>query len=224
MNIITPSVTIIDMKDYSQMLKKIERIGRVCYKSERNITETSAEQFVRNIIKNGHESVIEHETVTVKVICDRGVTHEIVRHRLASYSQESTRYCNYSNDTFSNRITVIDIASGFKYDLNNETDAKKYAIWNDAMKSAEKYYFELLKLGAAPQEARSVLPNSLKTEIIITMNLREWRHFFILRLDKKAHPQMREVAGLVYKEFCKAMPVFFNSLDVDYEDEPTETQ
>lgn len=92
------------------------------------------------------------------------------------------------------------------------------------MKSAEKYYFELLKLGAAPQEARSVLPNSLKTEIIITMNLREWRHFFRLRLDKKAHPQMREVAGLIYKEFRKAMPVFFNSLDVDYEDESTETQ
>ncbi len=224
MDIITPSVTIIDMKDYSQMLKKIERIGRVCYKSERNITETSAEQFVRNIIKNGHESVIEHETVTVKVICDRGVTHEIVRHRLASYSQESTRYCNYSNDTFNNRITVIDIASGFKYDLNNETDAKKYAIWNEAMESAEKYYFELLKLGAVPQEARSVLPNSLKTEIIITMNLREWRHFFKLRLDKKAHPQMREVAGLIYKEFRKAMPVFFSSLDVDYEDESTEIQ
>ena len=223
-DIITPSVTIIDMKDYSQMLKKIERIGRVCYKSERNITETSAEQFVRNIIKNGHESVIEHETVTVKVICDRGVTHEIVRHRLASYSQESTRYCNYSNDTFNNRITVIDIASGFKYDLNNETDAKKYAIWNEAMESAEKYYFELLKLGAVPQEARSVLPNSLKTEIIITMNLREWRHFFKLRLDKKAHPQMREVAGLIYKEFRKAMPVFFSSLDVDYEDESTEIQ
>ncbi len=213
MNIITPSVTIIDMKDYSQMLKKIERIGRVCYKSERNITETSAEQFVRNIIKNGHESVIEHETVTVKVVCDRGVTHEIVRHRLASYSQESTRYCNYSNDMFSNRITVIDIASGFKYDLNNETDAKKYAIWNEAMESAEKFYFELLKLGAAPQEARSVLPNSLKTEIIISMNLREWRHFFKLRLDKKAHPQMREVADMIYQKFYKAMPVFFSGLD-----------
>ncbi len=214
MNIITPSVTIIDMKDYSLMLKKIERIGRVCYKSERNITETSAEQFVRNIIKNGHESVIEHETVTVKVICDRGVTHEIVRHRLASYSQESTRYCNYSNEMFNNSITVIDIASGFRYDLNDETDARKYAIWNEAMQSAEKYYFELLKLGAAPQEARSVLPNSLKTEIIISMNLREWRHFFKLRLDKKAHPQMREVADMIYQKFLKEMPVFFSGLDI----------
>ncbi|MBE5928054.1 MAG: FAD-dependent thymidylate synthase [Lachnospiraceae bacterium] len=214
MNITAPSVTIIDMEDYSVMLKKIERIGRVCYKSERNITETSAEQFVKNILANGHESVIEHESVTVKVICDRGVTHEIVRHRLASYSQESTRYCNYSGDKFNNSITVIDIASGFGYDLNNETDAKKYEVWNKAMKASEEYYFELLKLGAAPQEARAVLPNSLKTELIMTMNLREWRHFFKLRLSKKAHPQMREIANLIYDEFIKAMPVFFSKLDI----------
>ncbi len=216
MNIIEPSVEIIDMKDYSDILKKIERVGRVCYKSERSITENSAEQFVKNIISNGHESVIEHELITVKIICDRGVTHEIVRHRIASYSQESTRYCNYSNDSFNNRITVINIASGFKYDLNNETDAKKYEIWNHAMESAEKYYFELLKLGAAPQEARSVLPNSLKTEIIVSMNIREWRHFFTLRLDTKAHPQMRQVAGMLYEEFVSKLPVFFSKLDVDY--------
>ncbi len=215
MNIVRPSIEIIDMNDYSSMLQKIERIGRVCYKSEKSITDSSAEQFVQNIIKNGHESVIEHETVTVKVICDRGVTHEIVRHRVASYSQESTRYCNYSNDTFNNRITIIDIASGFKYDLDNEVDAAKYEIWKEAMENAEKYYFELLKLGAAPQEARSVLPNSLKTEIMMTMNLREWRHFFKLRLSSKAHPQMREVAALIYQEFIKKMPVFFSKLDVD---------
>ncbi len=216
MNIIEPSVEIIDMQDYSDILRKIERVGRVCYKSERSITENSAEQFVKNIISNGHESVIEHELVTVKIICDRGVTHEIVRHRIASYSQESTRYCNYSNDSFNNRITVIDIASGFKYDLNNEIDAKKYDIWTRAMESAEKYYFELLKLGAAPQEARSVLPNSLKTEIIVSMNLREWRHFFKLRLDAKAHPQMRQVAAMIYEEFVEKLPVFFCKLDVDY--------
>lgn len=222
MNIIEPSVEIIDMKSYSDILKKIERVGRVCYKSERSITENSAEQFVKNIISNGHESVIEHELITVKIICDRGVTHEIVRHRIASYSQESTRYCNYSNDTFNNRITVIDIASGFGYNLDNEIDAKKYEIWNKAMESAEKYYFDLLKLGAAPQEARSVLPNSLKTEIIVSMNIREWRHFFKLRLDSKAHPQMRQVAGMIYKEFLSRLPAFFCKLDVDYTTEPDE--
>lgn len=222
MNVIEPSVEIIDMKDYSEILKKIERVGRVCYKSERSITENSAEQFVKNIISNGHESVIEHELITVKIICDRGVTHEIVRHRIASYSQESTRYCNYSNDIFNNRITVIDIASGFKYDLNNEIDAKKYDVWMHAMESAEKYYFELLKLGAAPQEARSVLPNSFKTEIIVSMNIREWRHFFKLRLDSKAHPQMRQIAGMIYEELSSRLPVFFYRLDVDYTPESEE--
>ena len=126
MNVTKPSVEIIDMKDYDEMIRKIEKIGRVCYKSEGNITEESAERFIRNILKRGHESVIEHEAVTVRMICDRGITHEIVRHRIASYSQESTRYCNYSGDKFGNEITVIDIAGGFSYDLNNETDLQKY--------------------------------------------------------------------------------------------------
>ena len=119
MKITKPSVEIIDMKDYDSMIKKIEKIGRVCYKSENNIKEGSAERFIAGILKRGHESVIEHEDITVRMVCDRGVTHEIVRHRIASYSQESTRYCNYSIDKFGNEITVIDLASGFKYDLND---------------------------------------------------------------------------------------------------------
>lgn len=198
-----PSVEIIDMKDYDEMIRKIEKIGRVCYKSEGNITEESAERFIRNILKRGHESVIEHEAVTVRMICDRGITHEIVRHRIASYSQESTRYCNYSGDKFGNEITVIDIAGGFSYDLNNETDLQKYEAWMRAMENAEKSYFELIELGATPQEARSVLPNSLKTEIVVTMNLRSWRNFFRLRCDSHAHPQMREVANIALDLFKK---------------------
>ena len=108
---------------------------------------------------------------------------------MASYSQESTRYCNYSNDKFDNQIRCIDIATGFEYDLNNETDKKKYEIWNMAMQDAEKHYFEMLELGAKPQEARSILPNSLKTELVMTMNIREWRHFFKLRAAAAVHPQ-----------------------------------
>lgn len=212
MKIILPSIEIIDMDEYSAILQKIERIGRICYKSEENITDVSAERFIANLVKRGHESVIEHENISIRLICDRGVTHEIVRHRIASYSQESTRYCNYSNEKFDSQISVIDIASGFSYDLNNEVDAKKYKIWNDAMEASEKYYFELLKLGATPQEARSVLPNSLKTEIMITMNLREWRHFFRLRLSHGAHPQMREVANLIFEEFKKRLPIFFRDV------------
>ena len=158
MKIIKPSIEIIDMDSYESILKKIEKIGRVCYKSESKITEDSAEKFIRNLLTRQHESVIEHESVTVRMICDRGVTHEIVRHRIASYSQESTRYCNYAGDKFDNQITVIDLASGFSYDLSNENDKAKYDVWTTAMQQAEQSYFRMLELGATPQEARSVLP------------------------------------------------------------------
>lgn len=213
MKIIQPSVEIVSINDYSTIIKKIERIGRVCYKSEEQITDVSAERFIAGLLRRGHESVIEHEVVSVRVICDRGVTHEIVRHRLGSYSQESTRYCNYSNDKFDNRITVIDLASGFQYDMRNEHDAAKYEVWKEAMDAAEQSYFKLLKLGADPQEARSVLPNSLKTEIVMTMNLREWRHFCRLRCNNKAHPQMRQVALMIYNLFLEKMPVFFRDIE-----------
>lgn len=213
MNIIKPSVEIIDMKDYDQMIRKIEKIGRVCYKSEGNITEESAERFISNILKRGHESVIEHESVTVRMTCDRGITHEIVRHRIASYSQESTRYCNYTGEKFGNEITVIDLAGGFEYNLNDENDRKKYEVWTKAMENAEKFYFEMIELGATPQEARAVLPNSLKTEIVVTMNLRSWRNFFHLRCDPHAHPQMREVANIALNVFKEKLPIFFNDIE-----------
>ncbi|MBO6108074.1 MAG: FAD-dependent thymidylate synthase [Eubacterium sp.] len=212
MNIIKPEVEIIDMADYDTIVKKIERIGRVCYKSESNISDGSAERFIKNILSRGHESVIEHEAITVRFICDRGVTHEIVRHRIASYSQESTRYCNYTSDKFGNEITVIDLASGFNYDLNNASDKKKYDIWKRSMEESEKAYFEMLEAGATAQEARSVLPNSLKTEIVITMNIRSWRNFFKLRTDKAAHPQMQEVADIALAEFKKRLPIFFEDI------------
>lgn len=213
MNIIKPSVEIIDMKDYDQMIRKIEKIGRVCYKSEGNITEESAERFISNILKRGHESVIEHEAITVRMTCDRGITHEIVRHRIASYSQESTRYCNYTGEKFGNEITVIDLAGGFEYNLNDENDRKKYEVWTKAMENAEKFYFEMIELGATPQEARAVLPNSLKTEIVVTMNLRSWRNFFHLRCDPHAHPQMREVANIALNVFKEKLPIFFNDIE-----------
>ncbi len=215
MRAVKPEVEIIDREPYPEMLKKIEQIGRVCYKSEDRITEDSAEKFIRGILKSGHESVIEHESVTVRVICDRGVSHEIVRHRIASYSQESTRYCNYSKDKFGNQITVIDIASGFSYDLEDPADRKKYEIWTEAMEHAERSYFAMLEAGAALQEARSVLPNSLKTELVMTMNLREWRHFLQLRLTAAAHPQIREIARMILVLFQKEMPVFFADLPAD---------
>lgn len=214
MQVIKPSIEIIDMDDYEKIVKKIERIGRVCYKSEGKITEDSAEKFIKGLLTRQHESVIEHENVTVRFVCDRGVTHEIVRHRIASYSQESTRYCNYSGDKFDNQITVIDLASGFQYDLSKENDKAKYEVWTKAMENAEQSYFRMLELGATPQEARSVLPNSLKTEIVVTDESPFWRNFFRLRVDSHAHPQMREVAKMVYEEFQKRLPVFVADLDI----------
>ncbi|WP_333650481.1 FAD-dependent thymidylate synthase [Lacrimispora sp.] len=190
-----------------QILEQIERAGRVCYKSESKITKGSSEQFVKNILKSGHESVIEHCSLSVRIICDRGVTHEIVRHRIASYSQESTRYCNYASNKFNNELTFIEPCFWKK-----ENDIDKLNIWIQTMEYIEKQYLKLMELGATAQEARSILPNSLKTEIVVTMNLREWRHFFRLRAASGAHPQMQEVAFMILEKFKEELPVFFNDI------------
>ncbi len=201
MEIIKPQFIIEDKIDGKKILKNLERYGRICYKSEDKITPESAAEFVRGILKSGHESVIEHEKITVRIICDRGVTHEIVRHRLASYSQESTRYCNYK----SRGIQVIE---PFFF----VGDKAKYQVWKKTMEACEMGYNKLIELGATPQEARSVLPNSLKTELVITYNLREWRHFFKLRCSKRAHPQMREIVIPLLKEFKKRIPILFDDI------------
>jgi thymidylate synthase (FAD) len=209
---IKPSIEILTDTDYETMLKKIERAGRVCYKSEERSGENTAEGFIRGIIKRGHESVIEHESITVRIVCDRGVSHEIVRHRLASYSQESTRYCNYSADKFGRQITCIDPSAAFGYCDCDATDRQKQDIWRQAMEDAERAYFDLLKAGAKPEEARGVLPNALKTEIVVTMDLREWRHFLRLRTSRAAHPQMVEIATMILEEFQRRYPVFFQDI------------
>lgn len=205
MKIIRPYFIIEDSIDAEAILKRIEKAGRTAYKSEHKITPDSAKKFVKMILDLGHHSVIEHEKVTVRVICDRGISHEVVRHRIASYTQESTRFCNYSKGKFGSEITMIKPCFW-------DDDSKEYEIWENAMENAEKAYMELIKLGAKPQEARSVLPNSLKTEIVITMNLREWRHFFKLRTSKRAHPQMREIATALLQEFKKKIPIVFDDI------------
>lgn len=312
MKIVKASVEILKSASNESLAQRVERIGRVCYKSEAKITEGSAERFVRNLIASGHESVLEHadialevsrramveaeydmdllkyggfenflktthenrtiisgnirawrdflnargsvpwycremvlehklffpefdrwsvydrantrgdkvwqistdeltkkieklkhKRVTVRFICDRGVSHEIVRHRTASFSQESTRYCNYSKDAFGGEISVVEPL----YLVDNP---KAYAIWKTACSAAESAYFAMLNLGSSPQEARAVLPNSLKTEIIMTTNLEGWKHFFDLRLSKGSHPQMREVAGIAYELLKAENPGIFD--------------
>ena len=205
MKIINASYHIETPIDGAEMLKRIEKAGRTCYKSEDRITEESAENFVRMLIERGHESVLEHESITVRFVCDRGISHEIVRHRIASFSQESTRYCNYGNDRFGYEITFI------KPCFLPEVSVT-YRLWKRAMFVAEKKYFGLLNWGCTPQEARTVLPNSTKTEVVMTANLREWRHFLKLRTAKAAHPQMRELTVPLLHELQRQIPVVFDDI------------
>lgn len=210
MKLVNPSFEILDEIDRIKILKKLELCGRVCYKSEQNITEDSAAKFVRSIIKSGHESVIEHVNLTVKFICDRGVSHELVRHRLASYSQESTRYCNYGNNKFGNEITCVKPSW---YDDNLKLACE---MWDDAMDYAEKQYLLMLKYGVTPQDARAVLPNSLKTEIIVTANLREYRHILNLRCSSKAHPDIRILMLGLLRELNCVLPEIFGDIAEKY--------
>lgn len=192
-------------------LKLIELAGRVCWKSEDKITEESHLKFCKHILSKNHESVIEHASATVKFIVDRGVSHELVRHRLASFSQESTRYCSYKNNVTFIIPPWIHIPTGSYADCYNITiEDSASIIWFNSMSDAQYYYQKLLQKGWTPQQARSVLPNSLKTEIVVTANLREWRHIFKLRCDKSAHPQMREIMIPLKEEFQRRIPIIFD--------------
>ena len=202
MRIIKPGVEFMHHVDGQAVMNLLEACGRVCYKSEDRIDEWSAESFLRGIIKRGHEVVLEHASMTVKFTVDRGVSHEIVRHRMASYCQESTRYCNYAGDKFGSEITVIEPCF-FPF------GSFEYADWKRSCRAAESAYFTLLADGRSPQEARAVLPNSLKTELVMTANIREWRHFLRLRCAPGAHPQMREVAIPLLQMFYDVLPVLF---------------
>lgn len=205
MQIVKAGYEILDPLNGEEILKKIERVARVCYKSEDLIGEGTAERMVRSLIKRGHEAMLEHFSFSVKFTVDRGVSHEIVRHRVASFAQESTRYCNYGK---SGEVTFIKPCF---WDENSlEMD-----LWLDNCMMAEKDYLKLLEMGRTPQEARAVLPNSLKTEIVMTANLREWRHFLKLRAvgtTGKPHPQMSEVAVPLLKELQEKVPVVFEDL------------
>ncbi len=201
MEIIEPYYVIETFIDRKDIYKRLEKYGRVAYKSEDSITEDSAERFLSIIIKRGHESILEHANITVRFICDRGVTHEIVRHRLVAYTQESTRYCNYA------KKGVTFIKPPFW-----EKGSPQDVMWESAMFNAATTYEWMIENGCSPQEARSVLPNSLKTEIVTTANIREWRHILKLRCSKSAHPQMRELMIPLLIELKQALPVLFGDI------------
>ena len=229
MKLIKPYYEILTPINGDEILKTIERVARTCYKSEDKINEDSAQKITKSLIEKHQEAMIEFYDIIVKFVCDRGVSHEIVRHRLASYAQESTRYCNYSKDKFDNQITFVipcwcnTIIEG---DENNQKDVSLMDFaWLSAMQHAEFTYNQLIKpenwypkqpIASAwqPQQARAVLPNSLKTEINVKMNLREWRHFFKLRTSPAAHPQMREITIPLLIDFKNKIPIIFDDIIV----------
>ena len=257
MKIIKPSYEILDdiSEDGIKELQKIERCARTCYKSEDRMSEDgeSAKKLIRKLIESGHEAMLEHSCLTVKFITDRGVSHELVRHRMASFAQESTRYCNYSNDKFGQEITVIEPVEFDKlsiehgYDVSREKEAtvtdllrlrnaendderestfavfdehsdiyKAYAYWFLNCYENETYYLQLTNVyDMTPQMARSVLPNSLKTEIVVTANYREWRHIFQLRTAPDAHPEIRRLLMPLLKELKIRIPVIFDDIKVE---------
>ncbi|MBN2712497.1 MAG: FAD-dependent thymidylate synthase [Planctomycetes bacterium] len=201
MQIVKPSVELLWITP--DALQVIELAGRTCYKSEENITEDSAAKFVKMLISRNHDAVIEHASASFRIVTDRGITHEIVRHRVASYAQESTRYCNYSKEKFGNEISVIKPPS--------MTPLQEHE-WKKACEEAERAYFEMLNSGASPQIARSVLPTCLKTEIVMTANFREWRHYLKLRTASGAHPQIIEVSNMIREVLMRACAPVFEDL------------
>ena len=214
MKLIKPSIEFLWMT--AAPLSTIERAGRICYKSEDNINAGSARRFVRKIMKNGHLAMIEHASASYRVICDRGVTHEIVRHRLFSYAQESTRYCNYKGGVTFIIPPWLHAMGEAKYTLNDVSlmfeNHHNDAGWAYHLLTCENEYKRLLQKGWSPQQARGFLPNALKTEIVITGNLREWLHFFELRCAPTAHPQMQEIANMILSDIRGRCAVIFDNI------------
>jgi thymidylate synthase (FAD) len=207
MQVIDPSYEI--MYYDKDALKLLEKIARVCYKSEDKITEYSHESLLKNLITRDHTAMIEHSNVTVKFVHNRGFSHELVRHRIASYAQESTRYCNYSKGKFDGELTMI---KPYWFEENDDIDC---IIWHDTMKKIEQSYMELIKMGQPPQAARGILPNDLKTEIVITANLREWRNIFKLRTAIAAHPDMRRIMVPLFFDLRGIFPIIFNDIKME---------
>ena len=223
MKSIKPSFEILSNINGDEMLRSIEMAGRLCYQSNHKIEDGSAPKFIEMILKRGHLSVIEHVGFSVMFISNRGFSHEQVRHRIASFSQESTRFCNYSTDKFGNEIQCIDLTDSLKTYGIHQKENREFtpeeitnimSIFVSAWDDAQAWYNDLIDEGVQAQFARNVLPIGLKTSIAVTCNLREWREIFTQRTAKVAHPQMKELMRPLLEEIKRKIPIIFD--DIEY--------
>ncbi len=212
--IVAPSVEIITPLDGEAILKHLELCARNCYKSEDKITPDSARMMVKKLLELGHEAMIEHYNFTVKLTCDIGVYKDLTRHRHVSFAIESTRYCNYSKGKFGNELTVIK-------PCHIKENTPEYALWFKTMQLIEQNYNAMAVLGCRPDQLRMLLPHSIKADVIMTANLREWRHIFKLRCAPAAHPSVQEVMNMLLSQLKAAIPVVFD--DINYGEDSTKT-
>ena len=206
MKIVEPWIQVENF-DGKQIMKNIERACRTCYRSEGLITEDSYKKLLKNCINRGHESVMEHEKITVRMQCDVGVYKDLTRHRFGSFSIESTRYCNYGKDKFDNEIKFINPCNMDKKELFNE--------WYSSCIEIEQRYMNMVKLGATPDQMRMILPHSTAAEVTMTANIREWRHILDLRTKKMTHPAIRQLLIPLLLLFKKEMPELFDNIEYD---------
>ena len=211
MKIVEPWVEV-EKIDGTKIMKRIERACRTCYRSEGKITEDSYKNLIKNCITRGHESVLEHEKVTVRIYSDIGSYKDLTRHRFASFSVESTRYCSYDKDKYGNEIKFINPVY--------IEDKKVYELWQKTMQEIEKNYIEMKKLGATTDMCREVLPHSTAAEYTMTANIREWKHIFSLRANNHVHPSIRQIMIPLLKYFQKEMPEIFGDIEYDTEFNP----
>lgn len=207
MKIVKPVVEI-EKVDYNKIMKNLERACRTCYRSENNITEESYKTLLKNCINRGHESILEHEKITIRMICDVGVYKDLTRHRIASFSIESTRYCNYGKDKFENEIKFIE-------PVNIDENTEIYEEWKAACSEIEKHYLKMASLGATPDQMRMILPHSTAAQVTMTANIREWKHILALRANAHAHPAVEQVMIPLLIHFKEKMPEIFDNIEYD---------
>lgn len=209
MQIVEPYIQV-EKVDGKKIMKNIERACRTCYRSEGKITEESYKTLLKNCITRGHESVLEHEKVTIRMYCDLGVYKDLTRHRIASFSIESTRYCNYGKDKFGNELKFIK-------PCNMEEKTKLYDNWKNTCEAIEKNYIEMSNDGALPDQLRMILPHSIAAEVTMTANIREWMHILSLRTSKHTHPSIRQLLIPLLLHFKEIMPEIFETIEYDTE-------